>query len=173
MSRSIFARTPRRQIDTTPYLFADKWVFPRAIPPTIAQYISMKRGYTWSPAFTFAIYAIWFLIFAKMLSLRLKALIAEYGYLDPKSPRNHTPDTRTSWTVVRILCDLPWGLLPNYHVFFTLLDRYSCWARRPHVVWNRDCVRSKRVATSLALATCQCVHLCLYLRLLLLVRIVN
>ena len=69
----------------------------------IVQYISMKMGYTWPLPVAFAIYSVWFIIGARMLSLRMKALIAQYGYLDQKSPRNHTPDVRTSWTAVRIL----------------------------------------------------------------------
>jgi hypothetical protein len=69
----------------------------------IVQYISMKMGYTWPLPVAFAIYSVWFFIGAKMLSLRMKALIAEHGYLDQKSPRNHTPDAKTSWTAVRIL----------------------------------------------------------------------
>lgn len=71
--------------------------------PIIVQYISMKMGYTWPLPVAFALYSIWFFIGAKMLSLRMKALIAEHGYLDQKSPRNHPPDGKTSWTAVRIL----------------------------------------------------------------------
>lgn len=69
----------------------------------IVQYVSMKMGYTWPLLVASTIYSVWLIIFAKMMSLRLKALIAEHGYLDQKSPRNHTPDGKTSLTAVRVL----------------------------------------------------------------------
>lgn len=81
----------------------DKWVFPRALPPMVTQYISMKMGYAWSLPIAFSIYAVWSLIFARMLCLRLKVLTAEHGYLDQKSPRDHTPDAKTSLTAVHII----------------------------------------------------------------------
>lgn len=66
----------------------------------VLQYASMKLGYTWSLPVAFAVYAVWWAIFAKMLAGRLGSLVGQHGYLDQNTPRDHVPDIKTTWTSV-------------------------------------------------------------------------
>ena len=82
----------------------------------VLQYISMQYfNYEWPLLLAFSIYSVWWIVFAKMLSIHLGSLVSKYGYLDGGASRDHIPDTETSWTGVR-------ADLPHYSLTATLSE---------------------------------------------------
>lgn len=61
----------------------------------------LLQDYSWPLPLAFGIYATYFVFFAKLLSIRLKSLVAKFGYLDGNVSRDHPPDVRANLVAVR------------------------------------------------------------------------
>lgn len=78
------------------------WIFPRTLPPVIAQYLSMTIfNYSWPWPLALGIYLVYFIIFAKMSLNHINGLTAKYGFLDNKVTRDQVPDAKTTSSAVR------------------------------------------------------------------------
>lgn len=150
--------------------FSDAWIFPRTLPPMVLQYASMKLGYTWSLPVAFAVYAVWWAIFAKMLAGRLGSLVGQHGYLDQNTPRDHVPDIKTTWTSVcfyhSFLFRVYQWQTPHIDIFDSLIlfssDGDCNNDNHPTALWNLYRLQPSRTSTSFLVASDQRIHSCLY-----------